>query len=142
MTLRRTDRSLPIALLRAREAVMEPVREMLAASGLSEQKWRILRVVDEAGALEQSQIAARACLSLPSLTRMLRAMEADGLLTRTGDAEDRRKSIVTLTDQGQSLITAHAEQSNALLADLEAQYGSADLDHLLDLLEKLRTLKF
>ena len=57
MTLRRTDRSLPIALLRAREAVMEPVRDMLAASGLSEQKWRVLRVVDEAEALEQSRSA-------------------------------------------------------------------------------------
>jgi len=36
-----TDRSLPIALLRARETVMEPVRDMLSESGISEQKWRV-----------------------------------------------------------------------------------------------------
>ena len=43
--LRRTGRSLPIALLRARETVMGPIRDMLTTSGVNEQKWRVLRVV-------------------------------------------------------------------------------------------------
>ena len=47
--LRRTSRSLPIALLRARETVMAPIREMLAESDINEQKWRVLRVLDEVG---------------------------------------------------------------------------------------------
>ena len=54
-SFRPTDRSLPIALLRAREKVMEPVREILAHSNISEQKWRVLRVVDEAGPVEPIQ---------------------------------------------------------------------------------------
>ena len=140
--LRRTDRSLPIALLRARETVMGPLREMLAHSHINEQKWRVLRVVGESGPLEQTAIANAACLLLPSLTRILRTMETEGLLMRTIDATDRRKSIVAITDAGRALILAHLAESNALFARLEAQFGSEKLDHLLDLLEDLRKISF
>lgn len=139
-TLRRTDRSLPIALLRAREVVMEPVREMLARSNISEQKWRVLRVVAEGGPLEQKLIAERACLLLPSLTRMINAMEADQLLVRTPDDQDRRKSIVSITEKGQAIIQEHAVESNALFTRLEDAFGADDMNQLLDLLDKLQTL--
>ena len=42
-----TDRSLPIALLRARERVMGPIRALLSGADLTEQQWRVLRVVQE-----------------------------------------------------------------------------------------------
>ena len=103
-TLRRTTRSLPIALLRARETVMGPVREMLAKSGVNEQKWRVLRVLDEAGPLDQSLLAERACLQLPSLTRILRATEDQGFVTRETDPTDRRRSIVTISEAGRAKI--------------------------------------
>lgn len=138
--LRRTERSLPIALLRARERVMGPIREMLASSGINEQKWRVLRVVDEEGPLEQTAIAEAACLLLPSLTRILRNMEEEGLLSRHPDAADRRKSIVTLTESGRALIATHAAQSGVLLTRLEQKLGPAKLNELLNLLEDLRRL--
>jgi homoprotocatechuate degradation regulator HpaR len=136
-TLRRTDRSLPIALLRARETVMGPVREMLAKSGVNEQKWRVLRVLDEAGPLDQSLLAERACLQLPSLTRILRAMEDQGLISRATDPGDRRRSIVTINDGGRAIITAHAAESRAIFARLEQAYGADRMENLLDLLEEL-----
>ena len=132
-----TSRSLPIALLRARETVMAPVREMLSKSGISEQKWRVIRVLDEVGPMEQTALAQEACLLLPSLTRMLRAMEDEGLLSRASDAHDRRKSIVSITDAGRKVLSDHAEASTAIAAALEARYGSEKLEHLLDLLEEL-----
>lgn len=137
MTLRRTDRSLPIALLRARETVMAPVRVMLSQSGISEQKWRVIRVLDEAGPMEQTALAQRACLLLPSLTRMLRSMEDEGLLTRAVDGQDRRKSIVTITDAGRQVLLDHAGESAAIAAELEARFGPEKFEQLLDLLEEL-----
>jgi homoprotocatechuate degradation regulator HpaR len=137
MSLRRTDRSLPIALLRARETVMAPVRVMLSQSGISEQKWRVIRVLDESGPMEQTALAHAACLLLPSLTRMLRSMEAEGLLTRSADSEDKRKSIVSITDTGRKMLSDHADASAAIAADLEARFGAARLEKLLDLLEEL-----
>jgi len=134
-----TARSLPIALLRAREAVMEPVREMLGRSHISEQKWRVLRVLEESGPLEQTAISEQACLSLPSLTRILRAMQEDKLVIRHTDKLDRRKSIVSITPAGLSIIDEHAEESFRLFRRLEKEFGKRDMDMLLDLLEKLQT---
>jgi homoprotocatechuate degradation regulator HpaR len=138
--LRRTRRSLPIALLRARETVMGPIREMLSQSDINEQKWRVLRVLDERGPCELTQVAKDACLLLPSLTRIIRAMEEEGLATRATDPEDRRKTIASITDVGRALIVAHLAESNAIFARLERDFGHEKLEELLDLLDELQTL--
>ena len=133
-------RSLPIALLRGRETVMAPIREMLGSSGINEQKWRVLRVLQERGPMELSQVAEAACLLLSSLTRMVRPMEEEGLITRSTPAEDRRKSIIAITEAGAALIAAHSDQSAAILARIETQFGREKLERLLDLLEDLQGL--
>ena len=138
--LRRTRRSLPIALLRARETVMGPIREMLSQSDINEQKWRVLRVLDERGPCELTQVAKDACLLLPSLTRIIRAMEEEGLATRATDLEDRRKTIASITDAGRALIVAHLAESNAIFARLERDFGHEKLEELLDLLDELQAL--
>ena len=138
--LRRTGRSLPIALLRARETVMGPIRDMLATSGVNEQKWRVLRVLDERGPLELTHLAGQAFLLLPSLTRIVRAMEDEQLIARATPASDRRKTIVQITDAGRAVILAHAGDSKAIFAQLEQRFGYDNLETLLDLLETLQTV--
>jgi homoprotocatechuate degradation regulator HpaR len=138
--LRQTNRSLPIALLRARETVMGPIRDMLAASGVNEQKWRVLRVLQEQGPLELSQVAEAACLLLSSLTRMVGPMVDEGLIERTTPPEDRRKTVIAITAAGALLVQAHAGESAAIFARIEAEFGTARLDQLLDLLDDIRKL--
>ncbi len=138
--LRRTGRSLPIALLRARETVMGPIRDMLASSGINEQKWRVLRVVQEHGPMELTHVAQEACLLLPSLTRIIRAMEDEGLIARATPKSDRRKTIVTITEAGRNLIRAHSGASKALFDQLEKEFGHDNLETLLDLLENLQAV--
>lgn len=138
--LRRTRRSLPIALLRARESVMGPIREMLAKSGVNEQKWRVLRVLQERGPSELTALADEACLLLPSLTRIARAMEEDGLISRVTPPDDRRKTIAAITLAGEALIQAHSAQSAQIFARIERDFGAERLEDLLDLLEALQDL--
>lgn len=116
---------------------MGPIREMLAESGINEQKWRVLRVLDEEGPMEQTALAKRACLLLSSLTRILKTMEAEGLLIRTADTADRRKSIVSVTEKGRGLIHTHLPQAEAIFQKLQARYGAERMEELLDLLEEL-----
>ena len=139
--LRSTKRSLPIALLRARETLMVPVREMLSKSQISEQKWRVLRVVNEAGPLEQTNIAKQACLLLPSLTRLLRSMEEDGYISRVPGQTDKRKSVVHITPLGIELIQKHAAESNTIFEAIEQEFGTEDWETLLKLLSKLQKTK-
>ena len=120
---------------------MGPIREMLAQSGINEQKWRVLRVLDEEGPMEQTALAARACLLLSSLTRILKTMEGEGLLTRASDPGDRRKSIVTVTGKGRALILEHLPEAEAIFAALTARYGPERMEELLDLLQELHGLQ-
>ncbi|NHB77934.1 homoprotocatechuate degradation operon regulator HpaR [Rhodobacter calidifons] len=139
-SFRQTRRSLPIALLRARETVMGPFRDMLASSGVNEQKWRVLRVLQERGPLELSQVAAEAVLLLSSLTRMVGPMVEEGLISRMTPPEDRRKSVIAITPAGLALVNAHAAASAAILGRIEAEFGRERLETLLDLLEDLQKL--
>ncbi|MGV8986847.1 MAG: homoprotocatechuate degradation operon regulator HpaR [Cypionkella sp.] len=138
--LRHTRRSLPIALLRARETVMGPVRDMLASSGVNEQKWRVLRVLDEVGPQELTVLAQEACLLLPSLTRMIKPLEDEGLIAKSVPETDRRKVVVAITDGGRDLLAAHADASHAIFARIETEFGADRLEALLDLLESLQKL--
>lgn len=119
---------------------MGPIREMLATSGVNEQKWRVLRVLQESGPLELSQVAAEACLLLSSLTRMVPPMEEDGLIRRETPAADRRKVLISIAPAGEALIRAHAKEAAHYFQSIEDRVGADRLETLLDLLEEVHGL--
>ncbi|MGD9863438.1 MAG: homoprotocatechuate degradation operon regulator HpaR [Pseudodonghicola sp.] len=135
--LPKTSRSLPIALLRAREEVMGPIRAMLADVGITEQQWRVLRVLEEGGAAEPTRIAEDSCLLLPSLTRILQKLEERGLIVRQRDQADKRKQIVQITSAGAEVIAENLETSIALNDQVRQRLGAARYELLLDLLNEL-----
>ena len=60
--MRDFSRSLPMSLLRAREAVMRQFRPSLRKHGLTEQQWRILRALTAVEAIEVTELArSRSC---------------------------------------------------------------------------------
>ena len=130
--LAETRRTLPIALLRAREAVMERFRPMLSAHDVTEQQWRVLRVLQEAGETDATQLAAAACLLPPSLTRMARSLEARGFIAQRKDPDDGRRSLIALTEAGKAFLRAVSPESVAIYARIEAQIGQERIAHLLD----------
>ncbi len=136
-----TARSLPIALLRARERVMGPIRALLSDVGITEQQWRVLRVLDESGPQDPTSIAESACLLLPSLTRILQKLEEKDLIDRTPDKVDRRRQVISISAGGSALIAKNLGHSIALLDGLRAQMGPEDYDRLLDLLNALNNVE-
>lgn len=137
--LAETRRTLPIALLRAREAVMERFRPLLGAHDVTEQQWRVLRVLQEAGETDATQLADAASLLPPSLTRMVRSLEARGFITLRKDPNDGRRSLIALTDAGKGFLRKVSPESAAIYAQIEAQIGHERVEHLLDELAALLT---
>lgn len=135
-----TRRSVPIALIRAREKVMGPIREMLSDSGITEQQWRILRVLEEYGPQDASSLADRACLLLPSQTRIVQTLFEKGLVIRQPDERDRRKQTVAITDAGQKIIHGKLEEAEAIARRIETVIGEDKLDQLLEILEDFQKL--
>ena len=82
--MRDFSRSLPMSLLRAREAVMRQFRPSLRHHGLTEQQWRILRALAAVETIEVTELARIAFLLGPSLSRILRDLEARQLIERRG----------------------------------------------------------
>jgi len=129
--------SLPMALLRAREAVMRRFRPALRAHRVTEQQWRVLRALSRREPLELAALAAHTCLLPPSLSRILPDLEARGLVARQVVASDLRRSSVTLTAQGVRLIAEHAPHSEEIYREIERRFGAERLRELLRLLGEL-----
>ena len=133
-----THIALPISLLRTREQVMERFRPMLAERGITEAQWRVMRVLDESGALDASTVADRACILLPSLTRIAKTLGDAGWLDSARDSRDGRKTRLSLTAQGRAVLRDAAPQSAAVYAEIEAAIGREKLAQLQDLLVEVR----
>ena len=132
-----TSRSLPIALIRAREVVMQPIREMLADTGITEQQWRVLRVLSEHGTLDTKTLANRASLLFPSLTRISTTLRSKGLITQARDDNDRRRQFISITDAGQKIIDDNAAQAARIAEGFRTTLGGEDYETLLNLLARL-----
>ncbi|MBB1091680.1 homoprotocatechuate degradation operon regulator HpaR [Rhodopseudomonas palustris] len=135
--MRDFSRSLPMQLLRSREAVMRQFRPLLRAHGLSEQQWRILRALTAVDTTEVTELAHSAYLLGPSLSRILRDLEARKLIARKPSKDDQRRSMVSITRKGLTLIAAVAPFSEAIYAEIARRYGAAKLAELQEMLRVL-----
>ena len=132
-----TRRSLPIALMRSREKVMGPIRDMLKVSGITEQQWRVLRVLSESGAQDLTQISLKASLLMPSLSRIIKKLREEGLIVSQTNDEDRRRQIVRIGTKGQKIIDDNLPQAMKIAEELQLHLGLERHEQLLDLLETL-----
>lgn len=123
--------SLAGTLLAAREAVMAPIRPKLREAGVTDQQWRVLRVLTDGGPLDAGLIAETALLYPATVTRILRELTQRGLLHRAPDPSDGRRTIVTIAACGLALVENTASQTALLLGQYEAAFGKERLVHLI-----------
>jgi homoprotocatechuate degradation regulator HpaR len=138
-SLRDFRHSLPMELLRAREAAMSRFRPVLREHGLTEQQWRVVRVLAEHDGIDASEVAARSFLLAPSLTRILQFLEKEGLVRRRLDSNDQRRSVLTLTRKGRKVFGSVGPDSERQYADIEAAFGPERLERLYELLAAFYT---
>lgn len=137
LPMRAFSKSLPMELLRAREAVMRRFRPALRSHGVTEQQWRILRALAHAGPLEVSELARATCLLAPSLSRILPDMEGRQLISRRQADSDLRRSIISLERKGLRLIATHAPSSEEIYEVIARAFGMERLTQLFTLLGEL-----
>src|SRR3954467_11343978 len=137
--MREFSRSLPMSLLRAREAVMRQFRPSLRNHGLTEQPWRIPRALTAVDAIEVTELARVAFLLGPSLSRILRDLEARDLIERRTAKADLRRAVVSISAKGLKLIEAVAPTSEAIYAEITSRYGVRKLAELQDMLKALES---
>jgi homoprotocatechuate degradation regulator HpaR len=138
-------RNLPRLLLEAREAVMLHTRPSLREHGLSDQQWRVLRVLGEhaheSGGVETGRVATEAFLLGPSLSGVLTRMERDGLIERQRCTQDARRTVVRATPLGLAKVQALSQTIEAHYSWMTEHLGSSQLTALYDLLDQLIALE-
>lgn len=138
-------RNLPRLLLEAREAVMLHTRPSLREHGLSDQQWRVLRVLGEhahePGGVETGRVAQEAFLLGPSLTGVLTRMERDGLVERQRCPQDARRTVVRATTDGLAKVQVLSQTIEAHYAWIGQHLGTSQLKALYNLLDQLIALE-
>ena len=132
-----TSKSLPIAMLRAREAMMLSFRPILAKHGFTEQQWRVLRVLGEKGPSDAGQVAFDACILAPSLSRIIGKLEKDLYISRFIDAKDGRRVNLALSKIGQEILNKIAPDVDLIYKAIQKRYGEEKLIKLLDILGEI-----
>jgi len=74
---------------------------------------------------------------MPSLSRILRTLDEKRLVTRTQDANDRRRNTVRITNLGLSILQFNAPESERIFEQLEVRLGDDKMEQLLALLDEL-----
>jgi homoprotocatechuate degradation regulator HpaR len=135
-------RNLPLLMLQAREHVIGHFRPVLNAHGITEQQWRIVRVLLDARGLEPREIGRLCRLSSPSLAGVLARMQEVGFVNRQRLAHDQRRVRVSLTPRSRALAARMAPQIEAVYARVEQLLGKEFCEHLYgaldDLIDKLQ----
>ncbi len=137
VALRDTEWSLAIKLLRARELVMQRFRPHLRQHDLTEQQWRVLRVLAETDRLEMQELSSRCCLLPPSLSRTVPKLEERGLVRREPVSTDQRRTSVWLTPKGQGLFDQVAAGSELLYTGISEQLGEQTIKDVFRVLDTL-----
>lgn len=133
--MRPFSRSLPMQLMRAREAVMRRFRPHLAEHGFSDQQWRIIRALADAGEMEIGALSAHCQIHAASLSRMLPKLARAGLIKRASHKADQRRVVVSITLKGRAVFRSVAPESEEIYAAMEREIGAAKLRDLYRLLD-------
>ena len=80
------------------------IRNERSDEHVSDSQLSVLFQLDKAGSRSPGQLAEHERVSPPSMNRTINSLEAAGLVTRTPSADDARKVVVSLTDEGAALI--------------------------------------
>ncbi|WP_343731882.1 homoprotocatechuate degradation operon regulator HpaR [Duganella sp.] len=132
-------RNLPNLLLKARDNVLAQFRPIISHFGLTEQQWRILRVLSDAGDLEQREISESCLILGPSLTGVLSRMEDMKLIARTRMEEDQRRVTVRMTALGEKVVDAMSPLITQQYRNLEQAYGPEMMAEIIALMDRFNS---
>lgn len=129
--------SLPMMLYRTLDAVMPRFRQIFSEFGLTEQQWRVLRVLWQHEQIAFRELADLTLIPPPSLVGVVDRLTKSGLANRRRSDTDRRNVFVHATSKGQALeaeVRPRVDEAYAeLRSSVDAKIWSAliaGLEHI------------
>ena len=139
MAIDQFSRSLPMMLYRTLDTVMPRFRKIFNDFGITEQQWRVLRVLWEHDAVTINRLAELTLIPAPSLVGIVDRLERREFVIRQRSQADRRKVNVVLIAKGVELEDQVMPRVAAAYADLKRSVDSRSWDLLLQGLQEIVT---
>lgn len=118
-------------LYSALDAVMPRFRKIFKKFGLTEQQWRILRVLWETDSVALQTLAEITLIPAPSLVGVIDRLETSDLVERRRSKSDRRVVYIHATRTGQKLEQKVRPEVDRLYAELQASIDPKVWDRLM-----------
>lgn len=114
------DRLLPYLLARGSQIISAEFYDNLRRRGIPVRRWRLLGMLWDADGLTIGELSEAILVEQSSTTRLVDRAVAEGLVVKRGDARDKRKVVVSITDAGRAYIADlvdEAQRVDAALAE-------------------------
>lgn len=111
-----------------------------ATSGITPSQLSVLVTVERHGPLTLGEVAGREQVRPPSASRIVAALEADGLVVRHTDPNDRRVSVVEVSPAGRDLVAEHRVRGRTWIVDQVEGLDADEVDHIRRALPALERL--
>jgi DNA-binding MarR family transcriptional regulator len=107
------------------------IRRLRAEHRFSLSHGAVLGRLDREGPSSVSELATAERIRPQSMAQTVSELEADGLVSRSPDADDRRRAVVELTDAGRAVLASDRRQREGWLSQAIADGFSEDEQQLL-----------
>ncbi|MDO5097241.1 MAG: MarR family transcriptional regulator [Corynebacterium sp.] len=126
------------AAIRVAQLLRHRAEEILDPFGISFSRYELLALLmfSRTGALPMSKASTRLNVPPASVTHTVSRLEKEGLVRRIPDPNDGRGTLVSITDQGITLVNAATPELNKFFTDFGLD--AADRDQLFALCNTLR----
>lgn len=137
---RSREQQTTLGLLRTADAIRRHYTLVIEPHGITLQQYNVLRILRGAGpdGLPTLTVGERMIEQTPGVTRLVDRLESKKLVDRVPCAKDRRRVFCRITTHGLALLDELDDPINRADAQVVSVLHAADLDSLIDMLDRVR----
>lgn len=106
--------------------------------GIDLHQWRVMAVLGEESDLSAQDVSARTAMDKVAVSRAVKKLIHSNMVSREFDVNDKRRSILSLTFDGQTIYQQIVPLAKTYEANLLQQLSDDEIAELVKLLNKLR----
>lgn len=110
-----------------------------SCAGVSPSRLRLLQELYSADEISQTALQKELQIDSAAITRHLKQLEADGVVTRRMNPDDNRVTLVQLTDHGRQQIVTYQEEKILFTAHMLQGFSEEKQQQLSSMIHRLHT---
>ncbi|MCB0660813.1 MAG: MarR family transcriptional regulator [Saprospiraceae bacterium] len=100
-------------------------------------QWVCLKLLDQYGQMNQQQLSDHSLKDAPTLTRIIDKLEAKALIAKAPDPNDRRKTNLSLTDEGETMVARIKPILQSFRSEVYSGISASELHTMEEIIHKI-----